>query len=289
VGTARAAELPAAKLVQWMVGREMEQQFPRHTPHLGAERLRLKDFSVLTARRGGRLAVERVSLSVRAGEILGVAGLQGSGASELFAGLFGAYGPMVHGEAWLDGAPLEMVSTGRAIRQGMAHLTNDRKATGLVLPLSIIANATLADLPRLSPGGWRHPGREAAAAQRHAATLALRAATLDMEVGALSGGNQQKVALAKWLQTEPKLLLLDEPTRGIDVGAKRDIYQLMNELTARGIGIMLITSELPELLAMSDRIVVLHRGRVTAELGREEATAEKVLAAAMGEARTTGS
>jgi ABC-type sugar transport system ATPase subunit len=281
VGTAPAAELPPAKLVNWMVGREVAEQFPRHAARPGAERLRVENFTV---QRGGRRVVDNLSFNVSAGEILGVAGLQGSGASELFAGLFGAAGGAVSGRAWLNGKPLEIASPRRAIDQGLAWLTNDRKATGLVLPLSIIANATLADLPRLSPGGWRRPAREAAATRELGGLLSLRAASLDLEVGALSGGNQQKVALMKWLQTRPRLLLLDEPTRGIDVGAKREIYQLMNDLTARGLAILLITSELPELLALSDRIVVLHRGGLTAHFTRAEATPEKVLEAAMGRA-----
>ncbi len=280
VATALAADLPAAKLVNLMVGREVEQQFPRHAPQAGEERLRLENFSVSTG--DCRRSVDGVSLSVRAGEILGLGGLQGSGATELFLGLFGALGRHVSGTALLDGRPLRIESPRAAIQQRVALLTNDRKATGLILSLSIIANATLAGLPRLSPGGWRRPAREAGAARALGERMSLRAASLDMEVGWLSGGNQQKVALAKWLHTEPRLLLLDEPTRGIDIGAKREIYQLMNDLTAQGIAILLITSELPELLAMSDRIVVLHRGRLTAELDRTAATPERILEAAMG-------
>jgi ABC-type sugar transport system ATPase subunit len=151
-----------------------------------------------------------------------------------------------------------------------------------VLSLSVIANTTLAGLPQLSPGGWRRPAVEAAATRTLGKRLSLRAASLDQEVRLLSGGNQQKVALAKWLQIKPRLLLLDEPTRGVDIGAKRDIYELLNTLTADGIAIILITSELPELLALSDRILVLHRGEPTALFPREQATAERVLAAAMG-------
>jgi ABC-type sugar transport system ATPase subunit len=282
VGVAPARDLPPDKLVQWMVGRAVGEQFPRHTPRIGTERLRLAGFGVLDRRHKDRLAVDGVSLQVRAGEILGLGGLQGSGASELFWGLFGAYGRNVLGQAWLNQQPLRISSPQTAIQQGVALLTNDRKANGLVLPLTIVANATLAGLKELSPYGWRRPSREWAATHTQTQSLSLRAASLEMEVGALSGGNQQKVALAKWLQTRPQLLLLDEPTRGIDVGAKREIYALMNELTAQGIAILLITSELPELLAMSDRIVVMHRGRLTAELAREQATPEKVLEAAMG-------
>src|SRR5208282_3654523 len=150
------------------------------------------------------------------------------------------------------------------------------KATGLVLSLSIIANATLAGLRPLSPGGWRRPALEREAAEALTGPMRLRAASLDVEAGTLSGGNQQKVALAKWLQIRPRLLLLDEPTRGIDVGAKHEIYQLMEEWTAQGIAILLITSEMPELLTLSDRIMVLHRGNFAAEFSRETATAESV-------------
>ncbi len=286
IGTAPASELPPPKLIQWMVGRDLGEQFPRHAPHLGGERLRLENFSVFPNGFAARPAVAGVSVSVRAGEVLGIAGLQGSGASELFLGLFGAYGAATRGRVLWENSETKFPSPRRAIDSGLALLTNDRKATGLVLSMSVAANATLADLRRLSPGGWRRPARERAAAQAMTAPMQLRAASLDMEVGALSGGNQQKVALAKWLQTRPKLLLLDEPTRGIDVAAKREIYQLVEQWTAAGIAILLITSEMPELLTLSDRIAVLHRGRVTAEFSRAQATPEGILAAAMGQTTT---
>ena len=171
-----------------------------------------------------------------------------------------------------------------AIARGMALLTNDRQASGLVLPMSVAANLTLPSLPRLSPWGVRRPAAEAATAAELIRTLAIRVASPEMPVRNLSGGNQQKVALGKWLPIEPRILLLDEPTRGVDVGAKREIYQQLDRFTARGIAILLASSDLPELLALSDRIVVLHRGRVTARLGRAEATPDLVLHAAMGEA-----
>ena len=282
-GTAAARDLPAEKLIQWMVGREMAQQFPRHGARRGAECLRLEKFSVPGKAGSERRTVDEVSLTVHAGEILGLAGLQGSGASELLLGLFGAYGTAVEGKALLAGRPLEMRSPRHSIQQRVALLTNDRKATGLVLTESIIANATLARLPELSPGGWRRPAEERSTAEGLARQLSLRAASLDLETSALSGGNQQKVALAKWLATSPALLLLDEPTRGIDVGAKREIYELINQLTDRGMAILLITSELPELLALSDRIAVMHRGRVTAEFSRAQASPAAIIASAMGQ------
>lgn len=282
IGTAPAGELPMPKLIRWMVGREMNEQFHRHTPHLSEERLRLDNFSVYSDGLSKRPTVRDVSLSVRAGEILGIGGLQGSGASELFLGLFGGYGSVVQGRAQLDGNEIHFGSPRQAIESGVGLLTNDRKTTGLVLSLSIVANATLAGLRDLSPAGWRCPAREREAAEKMTGSLHLRAASLDLETGALSGGNQQKVAIAKWLQIRPKLLLLDEPTRGIDIGAKREIYQLMNEWTTQGIAILLISSETPELLMLSDRIVVMHRGAVSAEFSRTQATPEAVLAAAMG-------
>ncbi len=282
VGAALASELPIPQLIRLMIGRDMAAQFPRQAPHPGAVRLRLENVSVFPAGHRTPPAVRNVSLEVRAGEILGIGGLQGSGASELLTGLFGGYGDRVEGAVILDGQAVRPRSPREAIERGMALLTNDRKATGLVLSLSIVANATLAALPTLSPGGWRRPARELATTRTTADTLNLHAASLDMPTATLSGGNQQKVAFAKWLQTKPHLLLLDEPTRGIDIGAKRDIYRLLNQLTADGIAILLITSDMPELLALSDRLVVLHRGQITAELSRAEATPEAILAAAMG-------
>ncbi len=287
VGSAPATELSSSQLIRWMVGREVEQQFPRHMTQPGPERLRIEDFTVRGERKGLRPAVDRVRLAVRAGEILGLAGLQGSGASELLWAIFGALGARASGRLWLDSVPARIRSPRDAIRQGVALVTNDRKTSGLVLPMSVAGNATLVALPRLCRWGWRRPQRELQAAAAQARALRLRAASLEMPVAELSGGNQQKVALAKWLEVQPRVLLLDEPTRGVDVGAKHEIYQLMNQWTAAGMAIILITSEMPELLALSDRIVVLHRGRMTAEFPREEATADRVLEAAMGQGAGT--
>jgi ABC-type sugar transport system ATPase subunit len=285
VGSAPAKDLPVPTLVQWMVGRELEEQFPRHMPDPAApERLRIEGLSVYSDAASTKPVVHNISFSARRGEIIGIGGLQGSGASQLLLGLFGAYGARdVRGRVLLDTQPLKIQSPRASIDNGVALLTSDRKTSGLVLPMSITANTTLAVLNRLdAPGGWRREGRERAMARELGQSLRLRAASMQLEVGALSGGNQQKVVLAKWLATEPKLLLLDEPTRGIDVAAKREIYQLMNQWTARGITILLITSELPELLAMSDRIIVLHCGEMTAQFTRENATPDSILRAAMG-------
>jgi ABC-type sugar transport system ATPase subunit len=281
-GTALASELPLARLIEWMVGRSIEEQVDRHSPEFGREILRVDGLTVRNPQRGRPPLVDQVSFSLRSGEILGVAGLQGSGNSELFWAIFGALGDAASGTVALDGERLALRSPEAAVRRGLALVTNDRKASGLVMPMSITGNIVLTTLKQLSRRGWRNPAREREAAQLAARSVRLRAASLDMEAGHLSGGNQQKVVFAKWMQTNPRVLLLDDPTRGVDVGAKREIYQLMNEYTAAGMSILLISSELPELLGMSDRLMVMHRGRVTAIFEKREATPQTVLAAAMG-------
>lgn len=286
IGTTPAAELPPPLLIQWMVGREIGEQFPRHTPRFGAIRLEARNFSVFPGGRSAGAKVSAASLTVRAGEIVGIGGLQGAGASELLLGMFGAFGRRTSGELLVDGRQLSISSPQRAIEAGLALLTNDRKKTGLVLPLSILANIVLAGLKNLSLRGWRRTAAERQVASEMTATLRIRAASVEMPVSALSGGNQQKVAIAKWLQIKPRVLMLDEPTRGIDIGAKREIYELLNRLTESGVAILLITSEMPELLALCDRIIVMHRGKITAEINRGEATPENVLAAAMGQQRS---
>jgi ribose transport system ATP-binding protein len=282
IGSSTIKDLTPAQLIQWMVGREINEQFPERSPTIGKERLKVKHFFLPDPSGTKKWAVEDISLSLRAGEILGIAGLQGSGKSELLNGLFGSYGKMAEGKIWLDGEPSKVQSPRNSIEQGLVLLTNDRKGTGLVLNMNITRNISLASLKAFSPGGWIQSQQEEEAADRHTKLLDIRARSLEQEVNTLSGGNQQKVILAKWLETRPKVLFLDEPTLGVDVGAKHDIYNLMNQWTAQGLAVLLITSELPELLAMSDRIIVMHRGKITAEFSQKEATQEKIVQAAMG-------
>ncbi|MHB8055165.1 MAG: sugar ABC transporter ATP-binding protein [Candidatus Aminicenantales bacterium] len=283
LGTYPAAALDSAELVRLMVGREIKQHFPERRGRIGAEILSVEQFSIPDPNGAKKWAERDVSFRLREGEIIGLAGLQGSGKSELLQGLFGSYGRTMPGRIRLAGFPARIRSPRQAMRRGLALLTGDRQAAGIVPQLDVTSNISLATLRELSPGGWMRFKREAAEARRLIREMDIRAADPRKEVRTLSGGNQQKVILARWLAARPRVYLLDEPTRGVDVGAKHEIYELLNRLTFEGAGIVLTTSELPELLALSDRIIVLHRGAVTAEFAREEFSQEKVTRASLGE------
>jgi ribose transport system ATP-binding protein len=281
VGSSMASDLPAGELVRWMVGREVGQVTARPPVSMGEERMRVARFSV----RGhnGRDLVRNIDVSVRCGEIVGIAGLQDSGAAALLEGLFGSFGDAAHGDVWLNGKPVSIQTPRDAIHNGLALVTSDRKLKGLNLDGSVVHNAALAALPRLSPWCWRNAVRERETVGRQTDALRLKAESLDTPAWQLSGGNQQKIVLAKWLVTEPQVWLMDEPTRGVDVGAKEEIYKLIHQWAEAGMAILLNSTELPELLALSDRIIVLHRGEITAGFQRIDATPERILAAAMGE------
>jgi ABC-type sugar transport system ATPase subunit len=286
VGTSKIDSLSPDELIHWMVGRTISQQFPARSQEVGKNRLSLKNIFIPDPSGLKLWAVEDVSLEVKEGEILGLAGLQGSGKSELLNGLFGTYGKTVRGEVRLDDKAIKVRSPKYSIASGIVLLTNNRKDTGIIPEMNIIQNITIASLESFSAMGWMQDQKEEHVAKKHADDLDIRAHSLGQEIVTLSGGNQQKVMLARWLETKPKVLLLDEPTRGVDVSAKHDIYELMNVWTSLGITILLITSELPELLAMADRIVVMHRGRIAAEFSAEDASQENIIQAAMGEGTT---
>jgi len=279
--TANTGELSPSGLVKSLVGRDLTEQFPPRKAKPGNVVLNVSGLSVGQDRGNQRAPVRDVSFTVRAGEIVGFAGLQGSGNSEMFHGLFGSYGRVksgrinVNGREYVPGTPVH------GLRSRLALLTNDRKGNGLVPEMSSAQNITLASMKKISAKGWLRKKPEREIAERHRKNLNIRLSSIDQEVNQLSGGNQQKVVLAKWLETSPDVLLLDEPTRGVDVGAKHEIYEWMNRWSEEGRAILLITSELPELLALSDRIFVMHRGGVNAEFSREEATQEKIMQAAM--------
>jgi ABC-type sugar transport system ATPase subunit len=282
VGTEKAEDLTQKRLVRWMVGREIDQQFPARSGGFQAERLRVRDFRLPCPTRAQKHLVDNVSFSVRSGEILGIAGLQGSGKSELLNGIFGAYGTRAEGTIEVDGESFSIRSPRHSIQQGIGLLTNDRKNSGLVNEMSVARNISLASLREFSRYGWMLTQKENETARNRVKDLSIKIRSLQQNIQTLSGGNQQKAVLAKWICTQPKILLLDEPTTGVDVGAKHEIYTLMNTWTSRGIAILLITSELPELLAMSDRILVMHRGRISAEFSGQEATQENITHAALG-------
>ncbi|MBZ5496070.1 MAG: sugar ABC transporter ATP-binding protein [Acidobacteriia bacterium] len=290
IGTAPASELADVDLVRWMIGRELGTRFPSRPPTPGKERLRVEHFSVgrpgTSPPHGGRWLARDVSFALRSGEVLGIAGLQGSGNSALLAGLFGARPEAVKGNVYLDGSYFPVRSPEWSIRHGLAHLTSDRKGTGLILGLDVAKNISLASLRSISRWGVLQTKKEREMAERQVKSLAIRGASLAQEVQNLSGGNQQKVLLAKWIETQPRVLLLDEPTRGIDVGARQEIYALISRWTLEGIAIVLITSELQELIGLADRILVMHRGRISAEYSREQVTQEGILRAAMGDSWT---
>jgi D-xylose transport system ATP-binding protein len=251
----------------------------------GAEVFAVRDMTVEDPNVRGKLLVNRVSFRVRRGEVLGIAGLMGAGRSDLLMAIFGAHVGRTSGEVFVEGKPVRIARPSDAIRHGIGFVTEDRKRYGLVLEQTILNNMTLAGLARLSGRFVTDEDAEAAAGERAMKDLRVKANSVFTIAGTLSGGNQQKVVLAKWLLTNPRVLFLDEPTRGIDVGAKQEIYAQINKLAREGLAIVLVSSELPEVLGLSDRVLVLHEGRVTGEFKRAEATPEAVMACATGHAQ----
>jgi ABC-type sugar transport system ATPase subunit len=257
-----------------MVGRQLTEKFPKEAVPPGPPRLEVRDLTVPGVFAG-------VSFTVRAGEILGIAGLIGSGKEAVAHALFGAL-PSVRGTVLIDGRPAHLRSPAEAIAHGIGLVTEDRKRLGLVLGMSVGANITLPVLGGLQRAGFIHAGREAQRVREAIRELRMAVASPRQPARTLSGGTQQKVVAAKWLQTRARVLLLVEPTRGIDVGSKVEMYRLMVDLARRGVAIVMVSSELPEVLGMSDRILVMHEGRITAELPRAGTTQEDILAAAAG-------
>ncbi len=280
VGTSPIGELDRRGIIRMMVGRE-EGDYYRPAPHRpGRELLRVEGASVEGEGRGRGRLVEGVSFSVRAGEVVGLAGLLGAGRTELLEGIFGARGKNFRGKIFLEGRPLRIASPRDALRAGLALVTEDRARLGIFPEFDLTRNLTVSSLARFVRAGILRSHMERKAALEAMDGWNIRAAAPEAPITTLSGGNQQKVILARWMLTSPKVLFLDEPTRGIDVGAKAEIYRRIDELAGSGLGIVVVSSELPELLALADRILVLCEGRLTARFDREEATPEKVMAAA---------
>jgi ABC-type sugar transport system ATPase subunit len=274
VGTVQPQEADQNQLIKMMVGRSLGEIFPTRRPPRDDVALEAKGLS----REG---SFSDVSFSLRRGEVLGMSGLVGSGRTQVVRCIFGAE-PFDSGELFVDGKPVHPRSPREAVNEGIAMLTEDRKRDGLVLICSIRDNASMASFERLSRWGVIHRRAQAAEVQQKVKELDIRPPLLDRLARQLSGGNQQKLVLAKWLMTRARVLILDEPTRGVDVATKVGIYQLISDLAADGIGILLISSELPEILGLSDRALVMREGRVVGEYTRAEASEEKLLAAAAG-------
>ncbi len=281
--TADKPEMPEERMVSTMVGRELTNMFPRRPRQAGETVLEVEGWTVKNPITGD-LAVRDVSFQVRKGEILGIAGLMGAGRTELITSIFGAWGDPQAGELRLQGKRVFFQGAREAIKAGLALVSEDRKRYGLVLGMDVKENSTLASLKQIARFGVINKNEEIKRSDRYVKELRTKTPSLEQKVGNLSGGNQQKVVLAKWLLTKPKVLFLDEPTRGIDVGAKVEIYNIMNDLVEQGVCVVMVSSELPEVLGMSDRILVMHEGRLTGGFSRREASEERVMRYATGAA-----
>ncbi|MCC2312775.1 multiple monosaccharide ABC transporter ATP-binding protein [Cellulomonas xiejunii] len=266
------------RIIRGMVGRPLDNRFPAHESSIGEEVLRIEDWTVHHPVDQSRKVVDRASVTVHRGEIVGLAGLMGAGRTELAMSVFGrSYGTRISGRLYKDGKEITAGSVSQAISHGIAYATEDRKRFGLNLIDTVQHNVSAANLGSLSRGGVVDREEEVEVAERYRRELNIRTRTVDTLVGKLSGGNQQKVVLAKWLHADPDVLILDEPTRGIDVGAKYEIYMIINRLADAGKGVLVISSELPELLGVCDRIYALSQGRVTGEVARADATQEHLM------------
>ena len=279
VSTMDKHEISEDRIIRDMVGRDMAHRYPERVSNPGEVLMEVSGWNVWHPEQQGRQMIRDAGFNVRKGEIVGIAGLMGSGRTELAMSLFGrSYGRDVSGQVRMGGKPADTSTVTRAVAAGLAYVTEDRKALGLVLEEPIVRNVTLANLPGVSLRGVLDKRRETEVAERYRKAMAIRTPGVQQKVVNLSGGNQQKVVLSKWLFTDPQVLILDEPTRGIDVGAKFEIYSIMNELAAQGRGIVMISSEMPELLGMCDRIYVMNEGRIVGELSAEEASQERIMA-----------
>lgn len=265
-------------IIRYMVGRDMADRYPQRQPNIGEIVFEVKDWTVFHEQHADRKFIKGVSLNVRKGEIVGIAGLMGSGRTEFAMSVFGrSYGRNISGKVHLRGESIDVSTVSKAVAHGIAYVTEDRKGYGLVLENEIEHNISLANLPGVSSHGVIDSGREFAVATDYKRKINIRCSDVFQHVGNLSGGNQQKVVLSKWLFSGPEILILDEPTRGIDVGAKYEIYTLIAQLASEGKCIILISSEMPELLGMSDRIYVMNEGAFVAEMPVAEASQEKIM------------
>ncbi len=267
------------RIIKGMVGRELSDRFPKREPHIGDEiMMEVKNWNVYHPLYNERKIVNDVSIHVKKGEVLGISGLMGAGRTELAMSIFGkSYGENISGQLFLEGKEVHLNSVQDAIKHKLAYVTEDRKGNGLILTNPIKINTTLANLDAVSTNTVIDKDKEYSVAVEYKEKLKTKAPSVEQNVGNLSGGNQQKVLLAKWMFADPNVLILDEPTRGIDVGAKYEIYCIINQLVAEGKSVIMISSELPEVLGMCDRVYVMNEGRIVGELDGKEATQEKIM------------
>lgn len=275
------------RIIRGMVGREIADRFPkRHGVKIGDVNMEVKNWTVYHPLYSERKVVDNVSIKVRKGEVVGISGLMGAGRTELAMSIFGkSYGSNISGTLLLNGKEVHLHNVREAIEHKLAYVTEDRKGDGLILSNTIKMNTSLANLGGVSKNMVIDQDKEYAVAVEYKEKLKTKCPSVEQNVGNLSGGNQQKVLLAKWMFADPDVLILDEPTRGIDVGAKYEIYCIINDLVAAGKSVIMISSELPEVLGMSDRIYVMNEGRIAGELSREEATQESIMTCIMKSAK----
>ncbi|MEV8023624.1 multiple monosaccharide ABC transporter ATP-binding protein [Microbacterium sp. NPDC080220] len=278
IETIAKSDVTEDRIIKDMVGRDLEHRYPDHEPQIGDELLRVENWTAHHPQDPTRVVVDDVSITVRAGEIVGIAGLMGAGRTEFAMSLFGhSYGTRISGKVFMRGQEIRTRTVSEAIANGLAYATEDRKTYGLNLIDDIKRNISMASLKKLEKAGLVDDNEEFAVANQYRKSMNIKAPTVLAKTGKLSGGNQQKVVLSKWIYSDPEVLILDEPTRGIDVGAKYEIYTIINKLAAAGKGVIVISSELPELLGISDRVYALSEGRITGEVPISEATPEHVL------------
>ncbi len=278
----KAENVSEDRIIKAMVGRDMSDRYPKRTPNIGDLIFEIRDWRVQHPTQPDRAVIKGVNLTARAGEIVGIAGLMGSGRTELAMSVFGrSYGQAISGTVLMHGEPVDVSSVRKAIQAGLAYVTEDRKGNGLVLDDTIQRNISLANLSGISKLGVVNEHADITVAADFLKKLRIRAQGVTHVVGNLSGGNQQKVVLSKWLFSGPEVLILDEPTRGIDVGAKYEIYSIINQAVASGKCVVMISSEMPELLGMCDRIYVMNEGRFVGEFTAEDASQEKIMRAIM--------
>lgn len=280
----RSTSISEDKIVQDMVGRDLSQRYPEHQRAPGEVLMEVRNWNVWHPEQTERQIIKNANLTVKRGEIVGIAGLMGSGRTELAMSLFGkSYGRAISGEVLINGKPVRLDSVDRAIAAGLAYCTEDRKELGLILDEPIVTNITLANLKSVAEGGILNKAEERSVAERYRKAMNIRTPSVFQRVLNLSGGNQQKVVLSKWLFADPQVLILDEPTRGIDVGAKYEIYSIVNELAADGRGVLMISSEMPELLGMCDRIYVMSEGQLVGEMDASDASQESIMSMIVSE------